>query len=329
MQMCDDVIAGGFEAKHGVAEHIATDRLGGVLGDEPAERTALRQDVVPLPSPTTGVAEGEAAAGGAVKAEVLIEARIGIANPSTGRQFEMQETLVALERNARGGEALPRVLDRVHRLAQCDTPEFRDIGMRARPGFLESANDMIGRRVAGWRHLAPGADHTLITKCEIASLSVFSGDTFIEVEAGGSKDVIGFIFFAAGTIEVSPLFELAGFVCDPSEAAAFDAAQVNVEELVSRRGDHRGTADVADDFERSRVAARPHVCKVARAYGVDRGGDVFDLGLLQVLQLYADRGESSRHCAVIAEALIDARPAVEPPTHGHEFNGGGLSAFLA
>ena len=105
--------------------------------------------------------------------------------------------------------------------------------MRTRPGLPESANNMIGRRVAGWCHLAPGADHTLITKREIARLSVFSGNAFIEVKAGGSKDVIGFILLAASAIEIPPLIELAGLVCDPGEAAAFDAAEVGIKELVA------------------------------------------------------------------------------------------------
>src|SRR5215475_7582106 len=115
------------------------------------------------------------------------------------------------------------------------------------PGFLEFAHLMIGRRVTGWCHLAPGADYTLITKREIARLSVLSGNAFIEVKAGGSKDVIGFILLAAGAIEVSPLFELAGFVRDPGEPAAFNAAEVDVEEPVARCRDHRGAANIADN----------------------------------------------------------------------------------
>src|SRR5215831_3423152 len=201
--------------------------------------------------------------------------------------------------------------------------------MRTRPGLLESANNMIGRRVAGWCHLAPGADHTLITKREIARLSVFSGNAFIEVKAGGSKDVIGFILLAAGAIEVSPLFELAGFVRDPGEAAAFDAAEVDVEEPVARCRDYRGAANVADDFERSCVAAGLHMLEAAAAHGFDRGGDVLDLGLLQVLHLHADRGEPAGHRTVITKCLIDAWAAIQPAAHGHKFIGGGLCTLLA
>src|SRR6516164_8524071 len=201
--------------------------------------------------------------------------------------------------------------------------------MRTRPGLPESANNMIGRRVAGWCHLAPGADYALITKREIARLSVLSGNAFIEVKAGGSKDVIGFILFAAGAIEVSPLFELTGFVRDPGEPAAFNAAEVDVEEPVARCRDHRGAADVADDLQRSRVAAGLHVLETAGAYRIDRAGDVLDLGLLQILYLHADRGESARHCAVISEGMIDAWAAVQPTSHGHEFIGGGLRTLLA
>src|SRR5262249_13215203 len=201
--------------------------------------------------------------------------------------------------------------------------------MRTRPDLLESANNLIGRRVGGWCDLAPGADHTLITKREIARLSVFSGNAFIEVKAGGSKDVIGFILLAAGAIEVSPLFELAGFVRDPGEAAAFDAAEVNIEKPVARRRNHRAATDVADDLQRSCVAAGLQVLEAAGSHCSDCGGNILALGLFQVLYLYADRGEAARHGAVVAKALIDARAAIEPAAHCHEFIGGGLCAFLA
>jgi hypothetical protein len=72
VEVRDGVIAGGFEAQHGVAEDVAADGLGGILGDEPAERAALLEDVVPLPSAAAGVTEREAAAGIAVEAELFV-----------------------------------------------------------------------------------------------------------------------------------------------------------------------------------------------------------------------------------------------------------------
>src|SRR5215472_6956278 len=117
MQMRDDVIVCGFEAQHCVAEHVAADRLCCVLGDQPAECAALLEEVVPLPSPAAGITEREAAARIAVKADVFVEARIGVADASVVRQFKMEESLVALKRDAGGGEALVVFApDGVHRL---------------------------------------------------------------------------------------------------------------------------------------------------------------------------------------------------------------------
>src|SRR6516162_10595927 len=117
VQVRDGVIAGGFEAQHGVAEDVAADRLSGILSDEPAERAALLEDVVPLPSTAAGVTEREAAAGIAIEADVFVETRIGVADASAARQFKMEELLVALKCNAGGGEALVVfVFDGVHRL---------------------------------------------------------------------------------------------------------------------------------------------------------------------------------------------------------------------
>src|SRR5262249_17482338 len=117
VQVRDDVIVRGFQAKHGVAEHIAAYRLCRILGDQPAECAALLEDVVPLPAPAAGVTEGEAAGRIAVEADVFVKARIGVADASAVRQFKMEESLVALECNARGGEALVVfALDGVHRL---------------------------------------------------------------------------------------------------------------------------------------------------------------------------------------------------------------------
>src|SRR5262249_58633728 len=91
--------------------------LAGFRGDRPAEGAALLEDVVPLPAPAAGVTEGEAAARIAVEADVFVKARIGVADASAVRQFKMEESLVAPECNARGGEALVVfALDGVHRL---------------------------------------------------------------------------------------------------------------------------------------------------------------------------------------------------------------------
>src|SRR5262249_61893100 len=98
-------------------EDAAANRRRGILGDDPTERAALLEGVVPLPSTAAGVTEREAAARTAVKAEVFIPARIRVANAMPRRQFEMQESLVALECDARSGESLVVLaLDRVHRL---------------------------------------------------------------------------------------------------------------------------------------------------------------------------------------------------------------------
>src|SRR5262249_60781830 len=111
----------------------------------------------------------------------------------------MQESLVALECNARGGELFTVfAVDGVHRLAQGGAPEFCNIRMCARPSSLEFADLMVRRRVAGRRHLTPCADHALITEGEVGDLSDFSGDTLIETQDVSSEDIIRLVFFAAG-----------------------------------------------------------------------------------------------------------------------------------
>ena len=228
--------------------------------------------------------------------------------------------MVEPEGNCPSGKFLSRVLNGLHRLEYRQVPELLIFAMIGAPGVAACSKDFVGGRVIA-RDAAIGLDAALVLKRQGAGLAGLACSRCGLGERRNPRPIVGFILRPAGPVERPPLFELGEGAADVGRATGFDAAQVgNEQPLAGRRGD-RCANDLPERLERSIESPTLHFGQRAGTGGFDGLAYVLEFRLAQVMELHAERSETSARGAVVAVGVTNTRLAVfiGPAPKGREF----------
>src|SRR5262245_32057570 len=180
--------------------------------------------------------------------------------------------------------------------------------MRCAPLDLELLDLFVRKLVR--LEFPPGAECARISEGEIACFPnttlgrLLSEAAIRHTENLARGDAIRFVARIVRGVKATVAFELPLFTGGPRQHAAFDAAEIAAEQLITGRCADGRAAAFPNDGQRPLVA-RAYVLVVTSRNGGNSGVQIFDGDALQVLRLIPLTACATGSCAMMPERATD------------------------